>query len=148
MQRAVFAGRRLIRHILQIVRQDDRRDLALGDRHAYSTVDEMAHLRRRRSPASTKAPATSLNIETQIEFLLVVAAERGAGLLPGDREHRHVIHSRVVKAGDQMRGAGPRRRDADPELAGKFRVSRRHECGHFFMPHLHELDGLGRVAGF
>ena len=53
----------------------------------------------------------------QVDFLLIMAAERGARLLAGDREHRHVIEPRVIKAGDQMRRAGTRCGDAHAEFA-------------------------------
>ena len=76
----------------------------------------------------------------QIDFLLIMAAERGARLLAGDRQHRHVIQPRVIEAGDQVRGAGARSCDADAEFAGELGVGRSHERGHFLMPRLDELD--------
>ena len=95
----------------------------------------------------TNAPATSLNRLGEIDFLLVMAADRGARLLAGDRENRHVIEPGVVKPGDQMRRAGPGGRDADAELAGELGVGRGHEGRHFLVPRLDELDfPVGAVA--
>ncbi len=89
---------------------------------------------------STKAPATSLNSDSQIDFLLVMAAHRVARLLAGDGEHRHMIEPRVIEPGDQMRCAGTGRRDADAEFAGEFGIGRSHEGGHFLVPRLDEFD--------
>ena len=55
----------------------------------------------------TKAPATSLNMRLQIDLLLVMAAHRGARLLAGDRQHRHVIQPRVVKPVSRCDAPGP-----------------------------------------
>ena len=52
----------------------------------------------------------------QVDLLLVVAAERHARLLPGNRQHRHVIGPRVIEAGDEMRRTGAGGRDADADL--------------------------------
>jgi hypothetical protein len=46
----------------------------------------------------------------EIDFLLVVAAERGRGGLPDDRENRHMIGFRVVQAVEQMDRSGAARR--------------------------------------
>src|SRR6185503_7336053 len=78
------------------------------------------------------------------ELLLVMAAERRPRLLAGDRQHRHVIEPRIVKSGDEMRRAGPGRRDAHAELAGEFGMRRRHEGRHLFMPALDEFDFILR----
>jgi hypothetical protein len=69
-----------------------------------------------------------------------VAAERRARLLSSYGQDRHVVEARIVKAGNQMRGAGAGRRDADTELAGKFGVGRGHEGGHFFVACLNKLN--------
>ena len=97
---------------------------------------------------ATKAPATSLNIARQIDFLLIMAAERIARLLAGNGEHRHVIEPRVIKAGDQVRCAGARRGNADAKFAGELGVGRRHERRHFLVARLNELDlAVGTLQG-
>ena len=50
-----------------------------------------------RSPSRTYSCATSLNSETQIDLLLVAAAQRGARLLADDRDDRLVVELRVVE---------------------------------------------------
>ncbi len=146
MDRAVLARRILVRHVLEIVGQDDRRHAALAERDADGAVDQMAHLRRGGSLFDERAGHV-LEQARQIDFLLIVAADRGARLLAGNGEHRHVIEPRVVEAGDQMRGAGSGRRDADAKLAGEFGVGRSHERRHFLMPRLDELDlAVGAAA--
>ena len=108
-------------------------------RDAHRAIDQMTHLRGD-GGLLDECAGHVLEQARQIDFLLIMAADRGARLLAGDREHRHVIEARVVKAGDQVRGAGARRRDADAKFAGEFGVGRCHEGGHFFVPHLDELD--------
>ena len=53
----------------------------------------------------------------QVDLLLIVAANRVAGLLTYNREHRHMIKARVVEPGYQVRSAGARGRDADAKFA-------------------------------
>ncbi|SAL88412.1 hypothetical protein AWB68_08766 [Caballeronia choica] len=139
MQRAVLARGRFIFQFLQVVRQDDGRDLALRQRRAHRAIDQMAHLRRH-TRLLHESPGDVLEHRNKIEFLLIVAAKRGARLLPGDREHRHVVHARVVQAGQEMRRAGTRSRNAHAEFAGKFGMRGCHECGHFFVACLNEFD--------
>ena len=99
----------------------------------------MAHLRRRAGLLHEGAGHV-LEHADQIDFLLIVAAERRAGLLPGDGQHRHVVHPRVVQAGDQVRRTGARGRHANTKFAGELGVGRGHERRHFLMAHLNELD--------
>jgi hypothetical protein len=76
----------------------------------------------------------------KVDLLLIMAAERGAGLLPGDGEHRHVVEARVIKPGHQMRGAGSGGRDTHAEVAAEFGIGRGHEGGHFLVAGLDEFD--------
>ena len=99
----------------------------------------MAHLRRRARLLHEVAGDVPEH-RRQVELLLVVPTERGAGLLPGDREHRLMVEAGVVEAGDQMRGAGTRGRNADPEPAGELGVGAGHERRHLLMPRLDELE--------
>jgi hypothetical protein len=51
-----------------------------------------------------------------------------------------VVAFGVVKSGDEMRGARPAGRQADPQFAGEFGVGGSHERRHLFMPDLDEVD--------
>ena len=139
MDRAVLARRLLDTVLLQIVRQDDRGHAPLAEGNAHGAIDEMADLGGRGGLLDERA-GDVLEQARQIDFLLIVAADRVARLLAGDGEHRHVVEPRVVEAGDQMRCARPRGRDADAELAGEFGVGRGHEGRHFLVSRLDELD--------
>ena len=78
----------------------------------------------------------------EIHFLLVIAAERRARLLPDDRDDRLVIHLRVVKAVEQMNRARTARRQADADFAGELRVRASHERRHLLVPHLHVIRSV------
>ena len=93
------------------------------------------------------SPATSLNSESEVDFLLVVAADRGARLLADDGQHRLMVEPRVVETGDQVRRARAGGRDAHPELARELGMGGGHERGHFLVPRLDEFD-LRRLARF
>ena len=139
MRGAVLARGRLVFEVLKIVRQDQRGHATLGQRDTNGAVDEMPHLSRY-ARLHREGAGDVLEHGREIEFLLIMRAERGARLLADDREHRHVIHACVVKTGDQMRCAGPRRRNTDPQFASEFRVGARHERGHFLVTRLHEFN--------
>ncbi len=77
-----------------------------------------------------------------------MAAEGCARLLSRDGENRHVVETRIVKAGNQMRCARAGRRNANTKFAGKFGVGRSHEGGHFFMARLNKLNlAIGPLQG-
>ena len=76
----------------------------------------MPHLRGRRRLLHEGA-RDILEQADQIHFLLIVAANRVAGLLTDNREHGHMIKARVVEPGYQVRSAGARGRDADTKFA-------------------------------
>jgi hypothetical protein len=81
----------------------------------------------------------------QVDFLLIVGAECAARLLADDGDHRDVIHLGIIETIEKMDRTRAGRRVAKTNLAGEFRVRRRHEGGHFFMP---DLDILHAVFGF
>ncbi len=81
-----------------------------------AAVDQMPHLGRRGCLHDVGA-GDVLEHREKVEFLLIVAAKRVAGLLADDRQHRLMIQQRIIEPGDEMRGAGTRGRDADAELA-------------------------------
>ena len=117
MDGAVLVRRR--RHgvrVLHVVGDDDRGHAALGER------DPQARSTRWRIWAGsiaicTYSCATSLNSVTQVDLLLVVAAEASAGLLADDRDDRLVVELGVVEAVEQVDRAGAGGRHADAELA-------------------------------
>ncbi len=76
----------------------------------------------------------------EIDFLLVIAAERRARLLADDRDDRLVIHLRVVKSVEQMDRARPGRGQADADFARELGVRAGHERRHFLVPDLDEID--------
>ena len=94
----------------------------------------------------TYSPATSLNSVMQIDFLLVVAADRRARLLPDDRDDRLVVQLRVVQAVQQMDRARPGRRQADADFAGELGVRAGHEGGHLLVADLDEVEVVLRRA--
>ena len=115
-----------------------------------ATAMRIARSTRCRTCAGTEAMCTYslrdiFEERDEIDFLLIAAAERGARLLPDDREHRLVIHLRVVKAVQEMNRARPGSGETDAELAGEFRVRASHERGHFFVPRLHVIDLVARA---
>ena len=139
MHRAVLARRILVGHVLQVVGKDERRHTALAERDADRAVDEVTDLRRLRGLLHEGAGDVLEHAE-KVDLLLVVAADGGPRLLPGDRQHRHVVEPRVVQAGDEMRGARAGGRHADAEIAGELGVGARHEGGHLLVSRLDELD--------
>ena len=90
MQRAMGARRLLVFQVLQIVGKDQRRHPPLGDGDAHRAIGQMAYLRRHRRGVDECA-GDILEQRRQVDLLLVMAAERRARLLSGDRQHRHVI---------------------------------------------------------
>src|SRR5690606_721494 len=76
----------------------------------------MAHLRRRAGLLDEGA-GDVLEHRRQVQFLLVMPAQGGKRLLAGDGEHRHMVHARIVEAGQQVRGAGAGGGDADAQAA-------------------------------
>ena len=97
MHRAVLARRVLVRLVLEVVREDDRRHAALAERDADRAVDEVPDLRRL-GRLLHEGAGDVLEHADEVDFLLVVAADGVARLLPRDREHRHVVETGVVEA--------------------------------------------------
>ena len=93
---------------------------------------------------STNSCATSLNSETQVDLLLVAAAERAARLLADDRDHRLMIELGVVEAVQQVDRARAGRRQADADLARELRMAAGHERRHLLVAHLDELRVVRR----
>ncbi len=97
MNRAVRARRRLDSiERLQVVRHDNARHRALVEGDAHRTIDEVAHLLRHDCGVNELA-RDILEERFKIHFLLVVAADRRARLLPDDCQHGLMVQLRVVK---------------------------------------------------
>ena len=97
-----MSPRRLaVGRLLRVVGQDDGGDLALADCAANGPIHQVAYLCRRAGLLDEGA-RDILEHRRQVDLLLIVRAQRGAGLLPGDREHRHMIQTRVVQPGQQV----------------------------------------------
>ena len=146
MDRAVLARWFLVRFVPEVVGNNQCRYAAFRFCHAHRTVDQVTDLRSRAGLLHEGARHV-LEHADQIDFLLIVSAERRPGLLPGNRQDRDVIHPRVIHAGDQMGRAGARRRDANAEFAGELGIGRGHERGHFLVARLNELDLVSPEAG-
>ena len=71
---------------LQIVRHDDAGDATSALAMRIGAVDQVANLRRRGGRLH-KVAGHILEQGLQIEVLLIVRADRGARLLPDDREY-------------------------------------------------------------
>ncbi len=143
----MLAGWFLVGQLLQVVGQDDGGHPPLSDGGADRPVDQVADLRGRRGLLD-EGPGHVLEQALEVDLLLVVPSDGGAGLLAADGQHWHVVQARVVEAGDQVRGPGTGGRHADSQLAGELGVRRGHEGGHLFVPRLDELDlALGPVQG-
>ncbi len=126
-------------HLLQVVRHDYASDTALGLGDAHGAVDQLADLRRLGRHMDVFA-GNILEQGDQIDLLLVMATQRSARLLADNRQHRLMIHLRVVEAIQQVDGAGPGGGQAYADIAGEFGVTARHKGRHLLMPHLDEIE--------
>ena len=84
--------------------------------------------------------------EGEVHLLLVRAAQRHAGLLPDDGQHRLVVHLGVVEAVEQVDRPGTGGRETDTQLAGVLGVAARHESGHLFVAHPDEVEPVPRLV--
>ena len=135
----VFVRRLLVRFLLQIVRQDDASDGALGHRNAKRAIDQVPHLPRRHSRLHELRCDVFEQI-LQIDFLLIRAPHRQPRGLTDDGYDWLMIELRVVQSIEKVDRAGARSRHADADLAGELRVRAGHERGHLFVAHLDEFD--------
>src|SRR5690606_2270686 len=76
--------------------------------------------------------------------LLEITAEREGRRLADDRDDGLVVHPRVVEPVQEMDRAGPRCREADPDLAGELRVAARLERRELLVTALDEPDPVLR----
>ena len=78
----------------------------------------------------------------QVDLLLVVAAERRAGLLADDGDHRLMVELGVVEAVQQVDRTRSRRGEADAHLPRELCVGAGHEGRHLLVSDLDELDAI------
>ena len=146
VDRAVRARRLLDRvELLDVRRHDDAGDGPLGHRDPQRAVDQMTHLLRRAAHVDVFASHV-LEQRDQVDFLLVVAAERRPLLLTHDRDHRLMVELGVVEAVQKMDRARARGRHADAGLAGELGMRAGHEGRDLLMRHLDELEAILRAV--
>ena len=129
---------------LQVLGDDHAGDALLGQSDAERAIDGMPDRGSRRDRGD-EIVGHVLEERLQIDLLLVVAAERSGGGLTDDRDHRLVIHARVVQPVQQVDGPRSGSGEAHSWLPGKFCVRSRHERGQLFVACLDEARAL--VAG-
>ncbi len=98
---------------LHVIRQDDAGDCPFHARDAYRAIDGVSHLLRCRRHVHIFVPDVFEQAD-QIDFLLVMSAERRAGLLSNDCDDRLVIELRVVQTVQQVDRSRTRRGDTRP----------------------------------
>ena len=81
-----------------------------------------------------------LEKRNEIDFLLVVAAERREALLPDNGYHRLVIEPCIIETIQQVDGSGAGGCQANADLAGELGMGTGHECGHLLMANLNEVE--------
>ena len=145
VHRAMFAWRDRNRvHFLHVVWNDNAGDSAFGFRDANGTIDQMPDRRRARSHVHVFVRDIFEQTD-KIDFLLIIAADRGPSLLPDNRNNRGVIHFRVVESVEQMNCAGPGGGETNSHFASELRMRARHERGHLLVPNLHIVDRIART---
>ena len=122
----------------EVVRDDQTGDRLLRKRDADRAVDEVPHLLGDGRHLNVLG-GDVLEQRDEVDFLLVAAAERGAGLLADDREDGRVVELCVVQAVEEMDRARPGGGEADTDLAGELGVSARHQRSHLLVAHLDQL---------
>ncbi len=76
----------------------------------------------------------------QVDVLLIVRANQVVEGVPGDRQHRLVVHLGVVEPIEQVDAAGARRRQADAKPPGVLSVAAGGKRRGLFVAHLEEPD--------
>ena len=71
-----------------------------------------------------------------------MSADGGARLLAYNGDDGHVIHLRVVQAGQQVDRTRPRSGIAEPDLTGELGMTRGHEGRHLFVANLDVLEAV------
>ena len=116
------------------------RDAALRERRAAAGVDDRLHVARAHDLLVVDRDV--FEERQQVDFLLVLRAEKIVIRLTGDREHRRAIHLGVVQSVEEMDRARTRRRETDAKLPRVFCVAARHERRGFFVADLDERQTI------
>src|SRR5579872_5257481 len=118
MYRAMRARRFGVVGFLQVIWEYQRGNPATALGYAHSPIHHVSYLCRR---AGLTDELTSHVLEhgREVDFLLVVPTDRGTRLLTRNRQHRHVVHARVIQSRDQVGRSWSRRRHADTNFAGE-----------------------------
>jgi hypothetical protein len=141
---AVLARRDLHRvEHLDVIGHDDAGHRALVEGDPHGPVHYMADLVRHRDRLHVLRRHV-LEQAVQVDLLLIVAAERAAGLLADDGHHRLMVRLCVVEPVQQVDGAGAGGCHAHAHLAGELGMAASHERGQLLMA---RLDELHLVAG-
>ena len=130
--------------LLHVVGKDHHGHAALGLGDAHRPVDQMPRLLGRRADLDELRDV--LHQRGEVDFLLVMAAQRGARLLAHDRHHRLAVELGVVQSVQQMDGARPGGRQAHADLAGEAGVAAGHEGCFLLVADLHEVERILHAA--
>ena len=145
---AVLARRRIDPiELLDVVGDDHAGHDALGERDPHRSIDQVSRRRGVRARVHV-VMRDVLEQRLEIDLLLVVGPHGGARRLADDRDHRLMIHLRIVEAVEQVDRARPGGRQADADLPGELRVTAGHERGGLLVARLDEADPtLGAIEG-
>ena len=130
--------------LLHVVGKDHHGHAALGLGDAHRPVDQMPRLLGHRADLDELRDV--LHQRGEVDFLLVMAAQRGARLLAHDRHHRLAVELGVVQSVQQMDGARPGGRQAHADLAGEPGVAAGHEGCFLLVADLHEVERVLHAA--
>ncbi len=135
----------LDRHLLEVGRNDEAGDGALGQRDAHRAIDEMRHLLHRHRDLH-ELGRDVLEQRQQVDLLLVMAPERHPLLLADDGQHRRMVELGVIEPVEQVDRARPRGRHAHPYLTGELGVRARREGRELLVASLDELGPVDRAV--
>ena len=141
MSGAVDQRRVLVGQLLKIIGDDDAGDGSPGGGDAHGPVDQMAQLTWH-AGGCDEIRGDVLEQRLQIHFLLIMSADGGARLLTYNGDDGHVIHLRVVQAGQQVDRTRPGSGVAESDLAGELGVGRGHKGRHLLVANLDVLEAV------
>jgi hypothetical protein len=125
-------------HRLHVDRDRDVAGLAIGEGGAAGDLDDILDVRGAHHAGVVGAGIGEDFVE--LDILLGAGGDQIVMLEAGDRQHRHMVHLRVVNAVQEVDSAGSRRREADAEPSGELRIAHRRQRRRLLVPHLHEAD--------
>ena len=134
VRRAMNHRRVLVFEFLQVVGNDHAGDRPLGLRDSHRAIDAGAHLLGHDRSRHIFGYVGEQGLK--VDLLLIARTESRTRLLTDDRDHRHMVHLRIVEPGQKVDGARTGCRVAESHLPGELRMRRRHERGHLLMANL------------